>query len=105
MVAFAAPEVEPVQGPGRGARVRRIIDRWSEVDLKGEVLGVDTLSTRLTKVAAHRQTLCRVAEHDYLIARLNRRRVADISDALVITLTNADADAEFGKEAPARATR
>jgi hypothetical protein len=68
---FAQPEVEAVEGEGRGARVRKVIGSWRDTDLAGNTLAINSLSTRLTKVAAYRQTLCKVGAEDYLIQRLN----------------------------------
>jgi len=68
---FAEPEVLPCAGEGRGARYRRVVDRWRDSDLNGQVLSLGSLSTRLTKVAAYRQTLCRVEAEDYLLRRIN----------------------------------
>jgi hypothetical protein len=69
--AFADPEVEPIDEPDRGARMRRTIGGWRDHSLTGERLDLSRLSTRLTKVAAYQQTICQVGEADYLIRRLN----------------------------------
>lgn len=68
---FANAEVEPVDEEDRGARARQVIGAWSDCDVKGEPLSLSSLSTRLTKVAAYRQTLCRVEAEDYLLRRIN----------------------------------
>lgn len=68
---FAQAHVEPVRGEGRGARIRRTIGHWRDRDLMGQVLALGSLSTSLTKVAAYRQTLCRVEAEDYLLRRIN----------------------------------
>ncbi|MDB5446979.1 MAG: hypothetical protein JWQ97_2296 [Phenylobacterium sp.] len=69
--AFAEPEVSPLDEPGRGARVRKVIGRWQDESLTGERLDLSRLSTRLTKVAAYQQTICQVGEEGYLLRRLN----------------------------------
>lgn len=69
--AFAEAEVTPLAGADRGARARRVIGAWRDTDLAGLSLRLETLSTRLTKVAAYRQTLCRVEMQDYLLRRIN----------------------------------
>ena len=71
--AFAAPEVVwlGAEEDGRGARMRRTVDGWRKTNIKGEPLRTDHLSTKLTQVAAYRQTICRVKEADYLIRRIN----------------------------------
>lgn len=68
---FAKAQVDPVDEEDRGARARHVIGRWSDCDVKGEPLSLSSLSTRLTKVAAYRQTLCRVEAEDYLLRRIN----------------------------------
>lgn len=70
--AFAQAQVTSLpEGEGHGARARAVRGSWSCLDALGGVLALNTLSTRLTKVAAYRQTLCRVGAQDYLLRRLN----------------------------------
>jgi len=72
--AFAEPGVIPIEaqaGEERGARYRKVIGAWRDTDINGGPLTLNTLSTRLTKVAAYRQTLCRVEAEDYLLRRIN----------------------------------
>lgn len=65
----AEVEVMAVVEDGRGRRVRRI--QWSDRSSKGDLLDLASLSTRLTKVAAYRQTICRVEAQDYLLRRID----------------------------------
>ncbi len=71
--AFAEPAVVwlGAEEDGRGARMRKTVDSWRKANIKGEPLRTDHLSTKLTQVAAYRQTICRVKEADYLIRRIN----------------------------------
>ena len=69
--AMAEPEVFPIAGENRGARARRVIGAWRGTDLAGARLDISGLSTRLTKTAGYRQTICGVAAEDYLLRRLN----------------------------------
>lgn len=69
--AFAEPEVRSLTGEGCGARARQVIGAWRDADVAGAPLRLETLSTRLTKVAAYRQTLCRVEAQGYLLRRIN----------------------------------
>lgn len=70
--AFAEPEVEMLNlDPAGPVRIRRVIGAWSNTDADGQILALNTLSTRLTKVAAYRQTLCRIEAQDYLLRRIN----------------------------------
>jgi hypothetical protein len=71
--AFAEPAVTWL-GPdeqGQGARSRKTANGWRNTDLQGNVLTMDGLSSRLTQVAAYRQTLCSVQHGDYLLRRIN----------------------------------
>jgi hypothetical protein len=79
--AFAEAEVSPVAAPGGGARIRRVIGAWRDCDITGAPLRLETLSTRLTKVAAYRQTLCRVEAQDYLLRRINATEDARVVEA------------------------
>lgn len=69
--ALAEAQVEPVAEAGRGARLRRTKGPWRSTDVNDQPLLLDRLSTRLTKVAAYRQTLCSVEAADYLMRRIN----------------------------------
>ena len=71
--AFAEPEVTwlGVAEDGQGARTRRTVDGWRKVNIAGVPLRIDDLSTRLTQVAAYRQTVCGVKASDYLLRRIN----------------------------------
>jgi hypothetical protein len=80
--AFAEAEVRPVSEEGRGGRLRRVRGRWRSTDVEGAPLSLDSLSTRLTRVAAYRQTLCRVEAADYLVRRINARPEPVVADAL-----------------------
>lgn len=79
---FAADGVEPARETGRGARLRRVEGGWRSVDVNGAPLDLSGLSTRLTKVAAYRQTLCRVEAADYLIRRINAEHEPAVARAL-----------------------
>ena len=71
--AFAEPEVVwlGAEENGHGARMRKTVDGWHKANIKGEPLRTNQLSTKLTQVAAYRQTICRVKEVDYLVRRIN----------------------------------
>jgi hypothetical protein len=71
--AFAEPEIVWLgdEEDGRGARMRNTVNGWHKTNIKGEPLRTDHLSTKLTQVAAYRQTICRVKEADYLIRHIN----------------------------------
>lgn len=71
--AFAEPEVmlNPNQSSDQGSRYRRVIGSWQSTDSRGKPLLIDDLSSKLTKTAAYRQTICRVAAEDYLLRLIN----------------------------------
>lgn len=71
--ALAAPAVTLTGGDAKheGEAYRRTIGGWSNSDVAGTPLTMNTLSTRLTQLAAYRGTICTVREHDYLIRRIN----------------------------------
>ncbi|HEY8381183.1 MAG TPA: hypothetical protein VIL09_03430 [Microvirga sp.] len=65
-------------GEGHGARMRRTRAPWRNTNIAGQTLTQAALSTRLTKVAAYRQTLCGVEADAYL-----RRKLLGEEDPLV----------------------
>ena len=71
--AFASPEVRWIGGDGllEGERTRKAIGGWRNTDINGVALRTSTLSTKLTKVAGYRRTICKVEAHDYLLRRIN----------------------------------
>ncbi len=71
--AFADPEVIWLgeEELGQGSRMRKTVDGWRKASIHGAPLSVESLSTRLTQVAAYRQTICRVKASDYLVRRIN----------------------------------
>jgi len=84
--AFAKPEVVWLTEGLKptGIRIRKTIDGWHDTDLNGQPLIMDGLSTKLTRVAAYRRTICRVKESDYLLRRIN-----GIEDPIVARNLNA----------------
>jgi Restriction endonuclease len=70
---FCEPDVTWVGGDwaDRGERSRKCVDTWRNTDIKGVPLRMDSLSTKLTKVASYRRTLCTVEAEEYLLRRIN----------------------------------
>ncbi len=90
--AFAEPEVVwlGAEENGHGARMRKTVDGWHKTNVKGEPLRTNHLSTKLTQVAAYRQTICRVKEVDYLVRHINgvdEPVVARAREARQVTVT------------------
>jgi hypothetical protein len=56
---------------GHGERMRRSIGGWHNTDINGVPLRTSSLSTKLTKVASYRRTVCAVDSETYLLRRIN----------------------------------
>jgi len=69
-----------LEGTLRGARYRRTIGPWRNTDAHGRPLLMNALSTKLTKVAGYRQTLCSIGPEAELYLR---RKLAGESDPVV----------------------
>jgi hypothetical protein len=94
--AFSDPVVTWLGGDGElhGHRSRPTIGPWRNTDILSQVLKQADLSTRLTQVAAYRQTLCNVQDKDYLIRKINgdvEPIVAEARAAEAALVTVADA--------------
>jgi hypothetical protein len=82
-------------GDQQGVRIRKSIGGWRNTDINGDPLRMDSLSTKLTKVASYRRTICTIDAQDYLLRRINgviEPLVAESNlarDALVRVLTAA----------------
>jgi hypothetical protein len=61
------------QWAGICKRFRKCIGGWCNTDINGLPICTDSLSTKLTKVANYRRTLCAVEAEDYLLGRINGR--------------------------------
>ena len=71
--AFAKTDVHQLDAETaeHGKRYRELVDPWRNTDLAGKPLDFNSLSTRLTKVAAYRQTLCAFEPLEGLVRRIN----------------------------------
>jgi hypothetical protein len=71
--AFAQPEVVFVGAASKaeGSRYRRTIEPLRNTDIYGRTLSMHTLSSKLTQLAAYRQTICSVGAREYLERRIN----------------------------------
>ena len=70
---FAQPEIEWVGAnqEERPPRLRKAVGQWEKLNIKGEPLQIDKLSTRLTQVANYRMTICQVKAPEYAVRRIN----------------------------------
>ena len=81
--AFAEPDVvlhghrEPT-GP---SRYRRLIGTWRSTNRFGEPLIQSDISSKLTKTAAYRQTICRVEAQDYAVRLINGEEDSSVVEA------------------------
>ncbi len=88
--AFAAPGVSwRAELEAQLPRRRRLIGGWRCTDMAGACLAMRTLSTRLTKVAAYRATICKVEDEDYLLRKINAE-----PDPLIAAALSAQAELE-----------
>lgn len=83
---FAEPDVVWLGGDGssHGVWMRKCIGEWRNTDICSVPLRMGVLSTRLTRVAAYRRTICAVEAREYLV-----RRVNGASEPLLIKATAA----------------
>lgn len=73
--AHAEPEVTVLTPAGQigavcGVLSRKALGGWKNTDALGQPLVAAGLSTRLTKVAGYRRTICRVEASEYLLRKL-----------------------------------
>lgn len=64
-----------------GSRTRLTKDGWSCEDLNGNVLTVENIDGRLTKVQGYRGTICGVDQSDYLVRKINGIEQPDVKAA------------------------
>jgi len=69
--AFAEPGVHQDERHDYLTRHRRVATPWRCTNVRGDVLALRGFSTRLTKTAGFRGTLCNIDEGDYLLRRIN----------------------------------
>jgi hypothetical protein len=83
--AFAAPGIEQLEDGSEqfedGNRIRKAVNGWKSTDVKGDVLSVDKISGRLTKVQMFRGTICEVKENRYLWGKINAIVSSDVARA------------------------
>jgi hypothetical protein len=53
-----------------GARMRRVIDRWRNTDVNGNRLRLDSMTTKITKVASFQETICEPSGASDLLNRI-----------------------------------
>ena len=71
--AFAEPDVvlHGYREPSGPSRYRRVIGKWRSTDRFGKPLNQNDISSKLTKTAAYRQTVCRVEAESYAVRLIN----------------------------------
>lgn len=68
---------------GLGSRYRKVIGSWQCVDRFGKTLRLDNISSKLTKTAAYRQTICSVHARDYALRLINGEQHPEVRAAQV----------------------
>ena len=63
------------------SRFRKVKGKWSSKDINGNILYIEKLSGNFTKVQRFQGTICRVKEFDYLLNKLNNKRLPEIQEA------------------------
>ncbi len=61
---------------------RRVVDGWQFKDINGEELTKDRLSGALTKLASYRGTSCDVDVAEYVVRRINGRKLLEVERAV-----------------------
>lgn len=81
--AFAAPQVtlNTQSSTSIGSRYRDVVDGWRCTDIYGRELIFEDISTKLTKTAAYRQTLCNIKAEDYAIRLINGEEEPSVIEA------------------------
>jgi hypothetical protein len=75
-----------------GARMRRAIDHWRNTDVKGERLRLDSMTTKITKVAAFQETIAKPSGAADLLRRIrgiqsdHHARTARALDEMVLAV-------------------
>ena len=95
---FAEPKVvdlcsgEYAGAENQGARMRCVIDRWRNTDVNGNRLRLDSMTTKITKVAAFQETICIPGGAADLLNRIRaaqskpHKRAARAHDKLVVAI-------------------
>jgi hypothetical protein len=63
----------------RGSRLRRTVDGWHNQSVNGTPLRISELNGALTSTSSYQQTICNVAEFDYLIRKINDQELPEIA--------------------------
>jgi hypothetical protein len=64
-----------------GSAIRKVIGKWSNTDIKGNQLFLDTLRGSLLSMQGFRGTICRVKEFDYLVNKINGKTPSQIVES------------------------
>lgn len=74
---FSKPEITLL--PDK-TKIRPVIGKWSDKDIKGTVLLSSNISGKLLKTQGFRGTICSVPEKKYAIAKINGEQLAEVAD-------------------------
>jgi hypothetical protein len=64
-------------------KTRPVIGNWSDADINGKILEMNTISGKLSKVQGYRGTICSVLEQKYAITKINGEQLTVVIDVEV----------------------
>ncbi|MDD5214660.1 MAG: hypothetical protein PHQ03_03850 [Methylococcales bacterium] len=90
---FAKPEVVQLDD---GSKIRYVVDKWRNTDIKNKPLIKNHLSGKLLAVQGFRGTICSIKEHKYLFNKINgildpnvekaKKAIEDLSEVLKLII-------------------
>jgi len=60
-------------------KVRKVLEKWQSTDIEGNELFTENLSGSLSKTQGFRGTICKVQEKDYVLRKINREDLLDVT--------------------------
>lgn len=60
------------------SKQRKVMGKWSDTDINGKILFQQDLSGRLLKTQGFRGTICSVAEHEYVLRKINAEQSPEV---------------------------
>jgi len=61
------------------AKIRKVIGKWCDKDINGNILSTDNLSGKLLKTQGFRGTICSVPEAAYALAKINAEQLPEVT--------------------------
>lgn len=79
---FSKPEIKLQDD---GTKIRPVIGKWSDKDIKGNILFNGSLSGKLLKTQSYQGTICNIIEDEYTLNKINAQQsleVLEVENAL-----------------------